>query len=165
MSLTLKTPVNDVFRRDYEMADTDLLDPDHTDDTPLQQGEWVSLDGNGKAVRCTAGSSANIAFQVFTQKGDYSAQALGKVAVLQLHQYEAETDMYDTNSSTTYAIGQSLTVVEPSAGDEETMSVLTNEYDIDSDFLVGTVVGVDSSAGTITFIRMPPTMANESSAT
>jgi hypothetical protein len=94
--LDLKTPVNDVFRKDIEMADVTLLDP--TVANSLVSGEWVERNTAGKAVRVTAVSS-KLPLQVWTEKGDTVAQAIGKVAVLQLHGYEADTDMYDSLGS------------------------------------------------------------------
>lgn len=102
--LFLITPVNDVFRRDVELADPTLLDPNESD--ALIQGEWLKFDSAGKAVRAAAGDRG--AFQVFTQKGDLSGQSIGKAAVLQLHEYEAETVMFD--DAFAGAVGDPLTV-------------------------------------------------------
>lgn len=102
--LSLITPVNDVFRRDVELADPTLLDPGESDS--LVQGEWLKFDSSGKAVRAVAGDRG--AFQVFSQKGDLSGMSIGKTAVLQLHDYEAETVMFD--DSFAGAVGDPLTV-------------------------------------------------------
>jgi hypothetical protein len=106
--LTLITPVNDNFRRDVTLLDESILDPNEAD--ALLQGEWVSMDpGNsGKAVR-HATTTARGAMQVFTPKGDFSAQSIGKVAVLQLHEYEAETTIFEDNLPGG-AVGEPLTV-------------------------------------------------------
>jgi len=106
MSLELLTPVNDVFRRDLEMNDPTLLDPTEAD--AIVQGEWLRRDTTtGKLVRATAGTQKNI-MQVWTQKGDFSAQAIGKCSVIQQHPYEAETDMFDPGG--TFAIDTELAV-------------------------------------------------------
>jgi hypothetical protein len=102
--LFLITPVNDVFRRDVELADPTLLDPNESD--AIRQGEWLRFDSAGKAVRATAGDRG--AFQVFTQKGDLSGQSIGKTAVLQLHEYEAETVIFD--DAFAGAVGDPLSV-------------------------------------------------------
>jgi len=103
--LLLITPVNDNFRRDVELVDPTLLDPTEAD--ALIQGEWITLDSTGlKAVRAVAGDRG--AMQVFTPKGDTSAQAIGKTAVLQLHEYEAETTIFD--DAFAGAVGDPLTV-------------------------------------------------------
>lgn len=103
--LLLITPVNDNFRRDVELADSTLLDPNEAD--ALIQGEWLKFSGaQGKVVRAVAGDRG--AMQVFTPKGDISGQAIGKTAVLQLHEYEAETTIFDDGFAG--AIGDPLTV-------------------------------------------------------
>jgi hypothetical protein len=103
--LSLITPVNDVFRRDFELADPTLLDP--TTALALIQGEWLVRDSSGKVARVGA-TPVRGAMQMFTQKGDTSAQAIGKVAVLQLNEYEAETIMFADGLSP--AMGDALTV-------------------------------------------------------
>jgi hypothetical protein len=92
-ALTLITPVNDVFRRDVELVDPTLLDPNEADS--IIQGEWLKYDGSaGKAIRHSTTTERG-AMQVFTPKGDLSGQAIGKTAVLQLHEYEAETTVFE----------------------------------------------------------------------
>lgn len=125
--LSLITPVNDTFRRDVELADPTLLDP--TETTALIQGEWVVLNSAGKATRVGA-SSVRGALQVFTQKGDFSAQSIGKVAVLQLHEYEAETTMFA--DGLTPAVGDPLTVkastVDSVAGRSALAAAASGDY-------------------------------------
>jgi hypothetical protein len=117
--LSLLTPVNDVFRRDFEMADSTLLDPTVTN--ALNQGEWVERDSTGKMVRVTAVSS-KLPMQVFSEKGDFSAQSIGKVAVLQLNAYEADTDMFD--SAGVYVAGATELTVDDFAISGVTRSAL-----------------------------------------
>ena len=100
--LSLITPVNDTFRRDVEVASATLIDPN--DALALTQGEWVVSNASGKFVRVSSQTLG--AFQVFTQRGDTSAQAIGKIAVLQLHEYEAETTQFA--DAITPAIGTAL---------------------------------------------------------
>jgi hypothetical protein len=103
--LLLITPVNDNFRRDVELADITLLDPNESDS--LIQGEWLSFNTAGKAVRHSDPTTRG-AMQIFTPKGDTSGQAIGKTAVLQLHEYEAETSVFDDGIS--ISVGSPLTV-------------------------------------------------------
>jgi len=103
--LLLLTPVTDVFRHDLSLADPTLLDP--TLPSALIQGEWLVRDAAGKGVRVGV-NSVRGAMQVFTPKGDTSAQAIGKVTVIQLSEYEAETVMFAAGLSP--AIGDPLTV-------------------------------------------------------
>ena len=102
--LVLITPVNDTFRRDVDVADATLLDPN--DPACLIQGEWVVPNGSYKYERPAA--SVRGCFQVFSPKGDLASQALGKIAVIQLHDYEAETIVFDDAFGG--AVGDPLTV-------------------------------------------------------
>lgn len=102
--LELRSPVNDVFRPDLELADPTLLTP--ADDS-LEAGEWLLLNTDAKGARATAVSS-KAPMQVWTQKGDTAAQAIGKVTVISLQEYEAETDMFKGDDN--YAIESQLTV-------------------------------------------------------
>ena len=119
MSLDLITPVNDVFRRDIEMADPTLLDPTVTNS--LLQGEWISRDSGGKGVRVTS-ATEKLPMQVFTQKGDFAAQSIGKVTVIQLHAYEADTDVFDGAGS--YVAGATELTVDDFAISGVTRSAL-----------------------------------------
>lgn len=119
MSLDLITPVNDVFRRDLEVADTTLLDPTVTNS--FVQGEWLERNTAGKLVRVTAVTS-KLPMQVFSQKGDFAAQSIGKVTVIQLREYEADTDMFDPLG--VYVAGTTELTVDDFAIDGVTRSAL-----------------------------------------
>lgn len=121
MSLEIITTVNSVFRRDIEMADSTLLDP--TNPLAVNQGEWIALSGSPpKGVKVTA-ATEKLPMQVFTQKGDFSSQSIGKVAVIQLHQYEADTDMFRTAG--TFVAGVTELTVDDVTVDGATRSALT----------------------------------------
>ena len=69
------TPVNDVFRRDVEVEDESILDPNEAD--ALIQGEWLHINpATGKYVR--ADGTERSAIQVFSQRGDLAAQCVGR---------------------------------------------------------------------------------------
>jgi len=104
--LSLETPVNDTFRRDVDLADSTLLDPTQSD--ALEQGEWLTRNTSGTWARVGA-SSVTLAHQIFTERGDYGAQALGKCTVLQLHDYIGETDMFE-DAGGGFSEGDYLTV-------------------------------------------------------
>jgi hypothetical protein len=104
--LQLSSPVNDIYRRDLPVADPTILDP--TDATAVEQGEWLALDATGHLVRVGA-APLPMAMQVFTQRGDYSSQAISKTCVLQLHEYEGETDMFE-DAGGGFAVNDMLTV-------------------------------------------------------
>ena len=92
MAISLLSPVSDIYRRDVSVDNSNLVDPTHAD--CLVAGEWVVLDANGQADTDARASTSALAFQVFTEKGDYSAQALEKITLLNSFDYIAETDQY-----------------------------------------------------------------------
>ncbi len=104
--LTLITEVLPLNRRDMYMADPTLLNPNNAN--PLIDGEWVEIDTNYKLVRGT-GNSASPAFQVFTERGRYDTQAIGKADILFIGGYEAETTVCDL---TGLAVGNQLVVAD-----------------------------------------------------
>lgn len=97
MAITLLSPVNDIYRRDVSVDDNNLVTPTHAD--CLVAGEWVVLNASGEADIDARAANSALAFQVFTEKGDYSAQALGKVTLLNSFDYIAETDQYTGSPS------------------------------------------------------------------
>ena len=104
MAITLLSPVSDIYRRDVSVDDNALVNP--SDSTCLVSGLWVNIDANGNAADDTGPTVVNM-YQVFTEKGDYSAQALGKITILNTFDYIAETDQY---ASSVDGAGQFLTV-------------------------------------------------------
>lgn len=98
MALTLLSPLNNIYRRDVSVDDTNLVTPTHAD--CLVAGEWIVLDTSGQATIANPVRAETLfALQVFSDKGDYSAQALGKVTVLNSFDYIAETDQYSGSIS------------------------------------------------------------------
>lgn len=140
--------VSALRRQDFNVADTDLLNPSSTSPLALEQGEWVSLDGDSKMDRVT--TSVRPAVQVWTEKGDYGAQALGKVSVLYVNEYEAETDMYD--AAETYAVGDELTAKSVTI-DGQTRAGLTNDVD-SGNYIVGYVTAVPGDSGVLRFRKI-----------
>lgn len=150
MSLETLTPVNDNFRRDLEVADPTLLDPTQADS--LVQGEWMTENSSGKLARVGA-SSVNQAWQLFTPKGDFASQAIGKVSVLYLHEYEAETDMFEDGGAG-FANGTRLTVKEVTV-DGDTRSGLTQAGS--ADFVYGhSTKDPTANGGKLRFIKTSP---------
>lgn len=146
--------VSSQHRRDIDVADADLLDPNSSSPLPLEQGEWVAADSDGKMDRIT--SSSRTAVQVWTQRGDYGAQALDKVSVLFIGEYEAETDMYD--AAETYAIGEPLTAKSVTI-DAETRAGLTNDVTAGTDFIVGYVTKTPGDDGKLRFRKITPQLS------
>jgi hypothetical protein len=112
MALTILSSINELYRRDVAVDSVDLVTPTHAD--CLVSGMWVNFHSYGQVEDDTNGTTASpdftngLLFQVFTEKGDYSAQALTKVTVLSSFDYVAETDQFNTGA--TFATGKLLTV-------------------------------------------------------
>lgn len=111
--LTLISELLPVQRRDFYMSDPTLLNPYNAN--PVLDGEWLELDSTYKLVR---GSSAGAAtakpsWQLFSERGRYDTQAIGKAPVLFIGGYEAETTICDTTGC---AIGDPLMVCDVTVG-------------------------------------------------
>lgn len=91
-------------RRDFYVADSSLLLP--LGSNPLVDGEFLELDGNYKLARGT-GAGIQAVYPVHTERGRYDTQAIGKVNVIMLDEFEAETSVVTTTS---IAVGDSLKV-------------------------------------------------------
>lgn len=112
----LVTELQTLTRRDFPIADVTLLQP--VGANPLLDGEFLELDPNYKLARAPeitgheqvggTKEGANMAvFPVHTERGRYDTQAIGKVNILMLGMYEAETRVADVSS---LVVGDQLTV-------------------------------------------------------
>ena len=121
--------------RDFDVADTTLLDPYDAD--AFEAGEWAYIDTNGRLARIGADAEeVPNAYQVFTPKGSTDAQSLGKMAVLFSRDYEVETDMFD--SGDTFAIGDQVGLTLATV-DGATRMVFTNTLTTNTDYFYGEV--------------------------
>ncbi len=154
--LSLVSPVAEVRRRDLDLNDTDLINPN--DSEALEQGEWLVRNSSTGRLERAAGGTVPGMLQMWTQRGDTSAQAIGKVSVLQLHEYEAETDMFDPNQD--YAAEEPLTVAAVEI-DGVTRAVLTNQVTADQDYVIGYVTQSDDDNpnSLLRFQKVPAHMA------
>ncbi len=89
------TEIQVLTRRDFPLADPTLLAPFGAN--PLVDGEWLELDVNYHLQRGT-GAGIIAVYPVFTERGRYDTQALGKADVFLLGQYEAETKVVNMSS-------------------------------------------------------------------
>ncbi len=90
--LQLISEVLKVDRRDFYVTDPTILNP--VSANPLIDGEWLEIDSAYKAVR-GSGNGTKQAFQCFAERGRYDTQAIGKVPLLYIGGYEAETTVAD----------------------------------------------------------------------
>jgi hypothetical protein len=102
----LITELQTLTRRDFALADSALLAP--VGSNPLVDGEFLEIDGSYKLIRGSAAEGTSmLVYPVHTERGRYDTQAIGKVNVLMLGQYEAETYVIDPTSLT---LGAALTI-------------------------------------------------------
>jgi hypothetical protein len=107
----LITELQMLTRRDWTLATSSELQP--LGGNPLLDGEWVGLNSNYQVDRDSAGVGATLEsnnpleWVVFTERGRYDTQAIGKVNTLMFGSYEAES--FITNLSG-ISVGTPLTV-------------------------------------------------------
>ena len=92
-----------IIRRDFPLAVRDLANPLYSN--PLIDGEFLTLNTSYQLVRATDGS---LAWAAFAERGRFDVQAIGKVTVLYLMSYEADTKVY--NSGGSFALGGKIQV-------------------------------------------------------
>lgn len=115
-------PVSDMLRvqrRDFPLADKTLSDPLNA--VALVDGEWMTLDSNGKLVRGadiatlgTAGAGGRAlvrTFPLWAERGRYDVRALadGKMPLLWLDQYEFDTRVFHATDAV--ASGAAITTM------------------------------------------------------
>ncbi len=91
--------INPIHRRDFPLADPTLANPGNA--VCLVDGEWMTIDDNGKLVRGTniavaAEAATKLCFPLFAERGRYDTQAMAekKMPILFMGQYEFETRIY-----------------------------------------------------------------------
>ncbi len=104
--LTLVSEVLPVQRRDFYAADPTLLNPNNAN--PLYDGEWLEIDSNYKLAR-GSGEAVNVSYVLFAERGRYDTQAIGKVPVLFMGGFEAETKIVNLSS---LVVGSQLMVTD-----------------------------------------------------
>lgn len=113
-NFTLISELQTLTRYDFTVTNPALLNPLNAN--PIVDGEWLELDSNYQLIRGAPGAGVHEgtapAHVVHTEQGRYDVQGLGKVNVLYLGMYEAETYVTDTGYSPT--LGDRLTVQDVS---------------------------------------------------
>lgn len=109
----LHSPVERLERRDFPVADRSILNPNGAN--PLLDGEFMEHDATTptKVIRA---AGVKMSFAVFAERGRSDTQAIGKVPLLYMGSYEADTLIMD---STAMAHGDPLMV------DDVTIDTLT----------------------------------------
>jgi hypothetical protein len=136
-NLKLITPVERVWRKDMPLNDRTLLQPSNAN--PLIEGEFVEWNAQKKAIRA---SGDNLAFAVWAELGRTDTQPIGKVPVLYMGGYEADTLIFD---STAMADGDPLMV------DDVTITSLTKsglkKHGGGSELVIGYIIRLPANNG------------------
>lgn len=110
-----------IHRRPFVPADTGALKP--TDSRPFVDGEWLELDSSYHMARggddnATTEDHATVpSFAIFAEQGRYETQAIQKLPMLYLNQYEAETLIFDASAGAgVTVVGQPLFVADIDIG-------------------------------------------------
>ena len=85
----LVSEVLPVQRRDFYVLTPAQLNPNNAN--PLIDGEWLELDTTEYKVKRGTGEAAVPSWPLFAEKGRYDTQSIGKVPLLFLGGFEAET--------------------------------------------------------------------------
>lgn len=135
----LHSPVEKVERRDFPVADRSILNPNGAN--PLLDGEFMELDATTPTKVIRAGG-LKLSWAVFAERGRSDTQAVGKVPLLYMGAYEADTLIMD---ATGLAHGDPLMV------DDVTIATLTKsglkKHGGGADLVVGYVLRLPAQNG------------------
>jgi len=142
----LRTEVQVLTRRDFSLVDPTLLNPNNAN--PVEMGEWLMLDSSQYKLIRSDGSLPS--WVSFVERGRSDVQAIGKLTVLFLGGYEAETLIYD---DTSLVVGSPLKAdAAISYGSFTKAGLKLHGGGGDSDHVVGYVMQVQSG-GYLRFIQ------------
>lgn len=142
-----------LIKRDVSLADPNLSVP--TNAVALTDGEWCTLDANGKLIRVTditslAAIGAVKAFPVWFEVGRYDRQAMSRKATTIIYrgEYEAETRVYDATVGTPITTPlQWLKVRTIAIGTRNFSGLVGHAGSGDTDPVVGYVTKLPSANG------------------
>lgn len=153
-------PASDILpvaRRDYELADTALLQPDNA--VCLVDGEWMTVNSSGKLVRATDVTSTGdepdtgvgLLVPYWLERGRYDAQTSRKGTVLWMGDWEADVRIYDATatpgSGAAMAHGKAVKVATIVLGSRKYTGLVGHGGTADAAFVVGYITRMPSSNG------------------
>lgn len=155
-NLILVTEMQTLIRRDFLLADNTILNPLLAGAPgPLLDGEWLELDSTSYKLKRGAGTGIPAVYPVFVERGRYDTQAIGKVTVLMLGEFEAESKIVDL---TDLAVGDHLKVGNVTVGGVANKRGVLRAGALgkgaSGDVIVGTVTKVLPDR--VRFVRTPP---------
>ena len=150
----LITELQTCTRRDFPLSTAALLNPLNAN--PVLDGEWLELDANLYTLKRGSTTGTPAVFPVHTERGRYDTQAIGKVNVIFLGMYEAETAIHNgaSDSLSGYVAGDSLCVNDVTVG-SLTRRGLVKDSTTDGRVVVGYVTKLIGSGttGRVRFIH------------
>jgi len=96
--MNLISELTPLSRRDFPLADASLLNPYATN--PVIDGEWLQLNTSYQLARGGSGNVAVPTYPVFAERGRYDTQAIQKLPVIYIGEFEAETTCFDASDGT-----------------------------------------------------------------
>lgn len=163
VNLELASDILATTRRDFALADKTLSDPLNA--VALVDGEWMVIDSAYKIVRATNISSVGDpatqrSYVLISERGRYDVRAMaqGKMPILFMGEYEADTRIFDatatphSGAAITF-VGQGLKVATITIGSRN-YTGLVGLGTSDTDPVVGRVTRLPASnGGKLRFIR------------
>lgn len=146
----LITELQTCLRRDFPVAASQSTIINPTDAAPLIEGEWLEFSTTaGEEYTLKRGAAGEgtqaMVFPVHTEKGRYDTQAIGKVNVIFLGMYEAETLVHPLSLSG-YAVGDALTVQDVNyAGYASRRGLAKQSGTLDERIIVGYISKITGS--------------------
>jgi hypothetical protein len=168
INFELISDVIPIVRRDFQLADTTLVDPLNAN--VLIDGEWMVVNDSYKLVRATDittpgakalnGTKRVRSFPLFAERGRTDVQALRKAIILFGGWFEAETRIFDAAAKTsggaetqypaiTY-VGQPLQVATITLGTRSLSGLVganVDEFTSNIPFIVGWVTRLPTNNG------------------
>lgn len=143
----LITELQTCTRRDFPLTDVTLLNPNAAN--PIIDGEWLELATTYTLGRGTGnpGVANPMVFPVHTERGRYDTQAIGKVNVIMLGMYEAETIVHDALGGGA-AVGSQLVITDCTVGGIAGRRGLALDSTTDNRVVVGFVSKLTGSGQT-----------------
>lgn len=157
VGMTLITPYQDLITRDFSVLES--LDPNAA--APMKDGEWLSLSategtlcrpGHADAKPATVNDTnpaVGPIWPVFTERGRYDTQAVGKVTVLFGGAFEADFKMWALEDNGNITIGRQMTVINDNSAnlDGQARGLLAHTGVAANAITAGWVMKAPSNAG------------------
>lgn len=136
VNFELVTDLQSLIRRDFPVANRTLVDP--TNANPIIDGEFVFVNSSYQLARAASGT---LGFAVLAERGRFDVQAIGKLTVLMLMPYEADTAIF---TSAGLALGGALKISDAVSFGGQTKSGLAA---YDSGVIMGYVTRLPANNG------------------